>query len=164
MIASVFLYTLPLDNTKGRLAALWMAKFFLGPYIVSLALNVANIAGHTKKVTVQAIIFIAYCSKSASFLVHGFIKSLTLPQKIASNIIAPQFFKASQAPLYAMGMGAILAGYVLAIICISLYGAYCYWENCRRARLDSTRGDRVHVDTDFKDLTDRQNIHFHYVW
>lgn len=62
MIASVFLYTLPLNAIHGRLAALWMAKFFLGPYIVSLALNVANIAGHTKKVTVQAVIFIAYCS------------------------------------------------------------------------------------------------------
>lgn len=68
MIASVFLYTLPIDAVKGRLAALWMAKFFLGPYIVSLALNVANIAGHTKKVTVQAIIFIAYCSKSTCFI------------------------------------------------------------------------------------------------
>ena len=63
-----------------------------------------------------------------------------------------------------MGMGAILAGYVLAIISIALYGFYCYWENCRRARIDDARGERVHVDTDFKDLTDRQNIHFRYVW
>ncbi|KAK6219453.1 Valine--pyruvate aminotransferase [Pestalotiopsis sp. IQ-011] len=64
MIASVFLYTLPITAVGGRLAALWMAKFFLGPYIVMLALNVTNIAGHTKKVTVQAIVFIAYCSKA----------------------------------------------------------------------------------------------------
>lgn len=64
MIASVFLYTLPLDAIGGRLAALWMAKFFLGPYILMLALNVANVAGHTKKVTVQAIIFIGYCGRS----------------------------------------------------------------------------------------------------
>lgn len=63
-----------------------------------------------------------------------------------------------------MGMGAILAGYVLAIICIALYGLYCYWENTRRDRVDNTRGERVHVDTDFKDLTDRQNVHFRYVW
>ncbi|KAH9906068.1 putative allantoate permease [Xylariomycetidae sp. FL2044] len=143
MVASVFLYTLPFENTGGRLASLWMAKFFLGPYIVMLALNVANIAGHTKKVTVQAIIFISYC---------------------VSNIIAPQFFKAEQAPLYPLGMGAILGSYVLSIITISLYGLYCWWENCRRDRVDNTRGERVHEDTDFKDLTDRENIHFRYVW
>ncbi|KAI1849649.1 hypothetical protein JX266_004598 [Neoarthrinium moseri] len=143
MIASVFLYTLPQSAVGGRLAALWMAKFFLGPYIVMLALNVTNIAGHTKKVTVQAIIFIAYC---------------------LSNIVAPHFFKADQAPLYPLGTGAILGSYVLSIITIAMYAAYCYWENCRRDRVDSTAGERVHEDTDFKDLTDHQNVHFRYVW
>lgn len=64
MIASIFLYTLPLTEVGGRLACLWLAKFFLGPYIISLSLNVANISGHTKKITVQALIFIAYCGKS----------------------------------------------------------------------------------------------------
>lgn len=62
MVACVFLYVLPQHVVGGRLACLWLAKFFLGPYIISLQLNVANIAGHTKKVTVQALIFIAYCS------------------------------------------------------------------------------------------------------
>lgn len=63
MIACVFLYVLPQDAIGGRLACLWLAKFFLGPYIISLSLNVANISGHTKKITVQALIFIAYCGK-----------------------------------------------------------------------------------------------------
>lgn len=81
-----------------------------------------------------------------------------------SNIVAPHFFKDDQAPLYPLGMGSILGSYVLSIITIALYGAYCYWENCRRDRLDSTRDERVHTDTDFKDLTDRQNVHFRYVW
>ncbi|KAI4591454.1 hypothetical protein KJ359_001026 [Pestalotiopsis sp. 9143b] len=143
MIASIFLYTLPITAVGGRLAALWMAKFFLGPYIVMLALNVTNIAGHTKKVTVQAIVFIAYC---------------------ISNIIAPHFFRDDQAPLYPLGTGAILGSYVLSIITIAMYALYCYWENCRRDRIDATAGERVHEDTDFKDLTDRQNIHFRYVW
>ncbi|KAF2166005.1 hypothetical protein M409DRAFT_66912 [Zasmidium cellare ATCC 36951] len=143
MIASIFLYTLPLTEVGGRLACLWLAKFFLGPYIISLSLNVANISGHTKKITVQALIFIAYC---------------------ASNIIAPQFFIDSRAPLYPLGMGAILGAYVLAIITIILYAIYCFYENQRRDRIDSTRGERVHVDTDFKDLTDKENIHFRYVW
>ena len=59
MISSVFLYTLPLKNYHGRLAALYMSYFYLGPYVLSLGLATANTAGHTKKVTVNAIIFIA---------------------------------------------------------------------------------------------------------
>jgi MFS transporter, ACS family, allantoate permease len=64
LIASIFLYTLPMDNIGGRLTCLWLAKFFLGPYIISLELNIANISGHTKKTTVQALIFMAYCGKT----------------------------------------------------------------------------------------------------
>jgi ACS family allantoate permease-like MFS transporter len=142
MIAAVFLYALPLGNLQGRLAALYCSYFYLGPYIVSLGINTANTAGHTKKVTVNALIFIAYC---------------------VSNIIAPQFFKSNQAPLYPLGMGAVLGSYVLAMITIVMYAAYCWRENRRRDRIDADKGGRVHADTDFRDLTDKQNIHFRYV-
>jgi len=70
----------------------------------------------------------------------------------------------NQAPLYALGMGAILGSYVISIIIISLYCVYCWSENRRRDKLDAAAGSRVHEDTDFKDLTDKQNIHFRYVW
>jgi ACS family allantoate permease-like MFS transporter len=83
---------------------------------------------------------------------------------LVSNIIAPQFFKAEQAPLYSLGMGAILGSYVLSIITILMYGLYCYWENGRRDSVDGTRGEMRHDDTDFKDLTDGQNVHFRFVW
>ncbi|KAH9897315.1 putative allantoate permease [Xylariomycetidae sp. FL2044] len=143
MISSVFLYTLPLDNYYGRLGALYVSFFYYGPYVVSLGINAANTAGHTKKVTYNALIFIAYC---------------------VSNIIGPQFFKTEQAPLYPLGMGAILGSYVLAMIFIVAYAAYCWWENRRRDAVDEAAGARVHSDTDFKDLTDGQNVHFRYVW
>lgn len=100
-------------------------------------------SGHTKKVTVNALVFVSYC---------------------VSNIIGPQFFKTEQAPLYPLGMGAILASYVLSIMTICAYMLYCAYENRRRDRLDSAAGERVHKDTDFKDLTDKENIHFRYVW
>lgn len=143
LISSVFLYTLPLDDFYGRLAALYMSYFYLGPYIVALGLNTANTAGHTKKVTTNAVIFIAYCT---------------------SNIIAPQFFKAEQAPLYPLGMAAILASYVLAMITIVLYATYCWWQNRSRDAVDAAAGERTHADTDFRDLTDKENIHFRYIW
>ncbi|KAH8893996.1 MFS general substrate transporter [Thozetella sp. PMI_491] len=143
MIATIFLYTLPTDAYISRLLALFWSYFYLGPYIVGLGINSANTAGHTKKVTSNAVVFAAYC---------------------ASNIIAPQFFLSQQAPLYPLGMGAMLASYVLSIITILLYMGYCYYENRRRDRVDSTAGERVHADTDFQDLTDGKNIHFRYVW
>lgn len=113
--------------------------------LVSYDLSWTNIcgSGHTKKVTVNAMIFITYC---------------------VSNIVAPQFFLATQAPLYVLGMSAILGSYVLSIFSAILYGAYCFYENKRRDRLDLAAHERVHQDTDFKDLTDKQNIHFRYVW
>ncbi|KAG9255121.1 putative allantoate permease [Emericellopsis atlantica] len=143
MISAVFLYTLPLNALHSRLAALYMSYFYLGPYIVALGINTANTAGHTKKVTTNAMIFIAYC---------------------VSNIIAPQFFKSNQAPLYPLGMGAILAAYALSMILIILYALYCFYQNKRRAAVDEAAGQHVHAETDFKDLTDKENVHFRYVW
>ncbi|KAI8316777.1 putative transporter [Colletotrichum sp. SAR11_59] len=105
--------------------------------------GVANTAGHTKKVTTNAIVFAAYC---------------------ISNIIGPQFFKSSQAPLYPLGMGAMLVSYALSIFTMILYMLYCWNENRRREKLDQDAGQRFHLDTDFQDLTDRENIHFRYVW
>ncbi|KAI8231110.1 putative transporter [Colletotrichum sp. SAR 10_86] len=111
--------------------------------LIALGINSANTAGHTKKVTTNAIVFAAYC---------------------ISNIIGPQFFKSSQAPLYPLGMGAMLVSYALSIFTMVLYMLYCWNENRRREKLDQDAGQRVHLDTDFQDLTDRENIHFRYVW
>ncbi|KAJ5453428.1 allantoate permease [Penicillium daleae] len=143
MIATVLLYTLPTDAYARRLLALYWSYFYLGPYIVSLGMNSANTAGHTKKVTMNAVVFAGYC---------------------ISNIIAPQFFKASQAPLYPLGIGVMLTSYVLSISTISLYMLYCWKENRRRNRADSGVDQRVHTDTDFNDMTDQENVHFRYVW
>ncbi|KUJ20301.1 putative allantoate permease [Mollisia scopiformis] len=143
MIAAIFLYTLPLTALHNRLAALYVSYFYLGPYIVSLGFITANTAGHTKKVTVNALVFISYC---------------------VSNIIGPQFFKSNQAPLYPLGTGAILGAYVLSIITMCTYMAFCWHENQRRDKLDTAGGELAHQETDFKDLTDKENIHFRYVW
>ncbi|KAK2032984.1 MFS general substrate transporter [Colletotrichum zoysiae] len=143
MIATVLLYTLPLDSYTPRLLALYWSYFYLGPYIVALGMNSANTAGHTKKVTLNAIVFGAYC---------------------ISNIIGPQFFKSTQAPLYPLGIGAMLVSYIMSIFTMILYMTYCWRENCRRDQSDNAAGGRVHADTDFQDLTDYENIHFRYVW
>ncbi|KAK7943580.1 uncharacterized protein PG986_012693 [Apiospora aurea] len=144
LVSTVFLHTLAVDDYSGRLAALYMAYFYFGPYVVSLGINTANTAGHTKKVTTNALVFVSYC---------------------VSNIMAPQFFLSSQAPVYPLGIAVILGSYVLSAAFIILYAAYCVYENRRRDRVgDVTAGERVHRNTDFKDLTDKENLHFRYVW
>lgn len=100
-----------------------------------------SFSGHTKKVTTNAMIFIAYC---------------------VSNIIGPQFFLSNQAPYYPLGISVIWGSYVLAIVTMLLYMLYCWRENCRRDGLGLPR--EAHADTDFKDLTDKENPHFRYVW
>ena len=44
MIAAILLYTLPTTSYHGRLAAMYVSYFYLGPYIVSLSLVGANTA------------------------------------------------------------------------------------------------------------------------
>lgn len=75
-----------------------------------------------------------------------------------SNIISPQFFKNDQAPLYPLGTGAILGSYILSLLTIGVYMFLCHWENKRRDARDAAANEVVHYDTDFKDLTDKQNL------
>ncbi|KAH7242860.1 putative allantoate permease [Fusarium solani] len=108
LIATVFLYTLPNDAYVNRLLALYWSYVYLGPYIVSLGLNSANAAGHTKKITMNTVVF--------------------------------AFFKANQAPLYSP------------------------WYGCHADLIDDRADQRVHMDADFNDVTDQENVHFRYVW
>lgn len=144
MIAAIFLYKLPLTALHARLGALYASFFYLGPYIISLGFITMNTSGYTKKVVLNAICFVANC---------------------VANIIGPQFFKTNQSPLYPLGTGAILGSYCLAILTICLYMAFCHYENRRRDRLEGAHEHvHVHEDTDFRDLTDKENIHFRYLW
>ncbi|KAH8894525.1 MFS general substrate transporter [Thozetella sp. PMI_491] len=143
MISTIFLYTLPTTAIQNRLVALFMAYFYLGPYVVSIGLVSANTAGYTKKVTVNAIIFMGWCT---------------------SNIIGPFFFRTNQAPLYPLGIAAMLFSNVGSIIMIGLYMIFCWSENRRRDRLAATEGAIPQEATEFRDLTDKQNMNFRYVW
>ena len=93
-------------------------------------LSLIKVSGQKKTVTFGALIFITYC---------------------LSNIVAPPFFKTEQAPLYALGIAAILGRYILSLITLSLYAAYYAYENRRRDLADDAIGERVHLDTDFMD-------------
>ena len=102
----------------------------------------ANYAGHTKKVSINAIILIAYGP---------------------SNIIGPLTFTGFTAPQYIPAKVAIMVCLAVAIAAALTLRFVYVWENKRRDRAAAEVGDAGRVeDSEFMDLTDRQNGSFRY--
>lgn len=101
----------------------------------------ANFAGHTKKVTINAILLMSFC---------------------LGNIIGPLTFTGSSAPAYTPAKIAIMATGGVAIAAAALLVWKYGHENRRRDRRDADRLERRVVDSEFMDLTDRQNHEFRY--
>lgn len=143
LICSVVIRTLPASNKGGLLTAYYFFYFFWGPYAVALSLPMANTSGHTKKITVNAMVFLAYC---------------------IANIIAPQTFQSSQAPTYTSGYNSILGFEAAAIFLMLVYVIGVKWENARR---DKAQAAGVARDDSFnpnnEDLTDWEKPEFRYV-
>lgn len=103
----------------------------------------ANTSGHTKKVTVNAMVFLAYC---------------------VANIIAPQTFRASEAPHYATGYNSILGFESSAVVLMAVYYVGVKYENRRR---DEAYGEvvpgEISVGESMEDLTDWEKKSFRYV-
>jgi len=102
----------------------------------------ANVSGHTKKLTTNASIFVAYC---------------------AAMIIGPQLFLTSEAPYYQTGYNSILGFEVASIVCLAIYAGGCIIENRRRDKLEG-RGVEVSVAHMLDDRTDREKKGFRYVY
>uniref|UniRef100_A0A060TD86 ARAD1B22616p n=1 Tax=Blastobotrys adeninivorans TaxID=409370 RepID=A0A060TD86_BLAAD len=127
------------SNTYAQLVGVWLFGASPVPYICLLSNIASNTAGHTKKVTSNAIFLIGYC---------------------VGNMIGPQTFIDKQAPKYVgakVSMVVCSAAQILALV--ALMGYYMI-ENKRRDRRDE------HLDmedSEFADLTDRQNPEFRYI-
>ncbi|KAI8165317.1 putative transporter [Colletotrichum sp. SAR 10_70] len=143
LVCSIVIRELPSSNKAGLLTAYYFFYFFWGPYAVALSLPMANTSGHTKKVTVNAMVFLAYC---------------------VANIIAPQTFRASEAPHYATGYNSILGFESSAVALMVVYYVGIKYENRRR---DKTYGKviagNISVEESMEDLTDWEKKSFRYV-
>lgn len=104
----------------------------------------SNVAGHTKKVTVNALFLVGFG---------------------AGNIIGPQTFLDSQAPTYVGGQLGMVVNYAAClIISILLYLSYIF-ENRKRDRMvENGEIEPVHTvaNVAFADLTDKENPYFRY--
>lgn len=101
----------------------------------------SNTAGHTKKVTVNAILLIGYC---------------------VGNIIGPQTFRAKDAPMY---VPAKVSMVVLFCVAMGLNGILLWVnivENRWRDKNEPTPTPEELERVQLMDLTDKQNRYFRY--
>lgn len=103
--------------------------------------SAANYAGHTKKVTMNAVVLISFC---------------------LGNIIGPLTFREADKPQYLPAKAVIVGSTAVAILATCVLIAYYIWENKRRDRLHAGVGHKE--NSEFFDLTDRENKEFRYRW
>lgn len=87
---------------------------------LNMSLVQANYRGVTKKMTITAMIFMAYC---------------------AGNIAGPQFFRDHEEPTYATAFQTIMVCYALVIILALTLRFYLQWMNRRRTREEGFEGN-----------------------
>ncbi|KZL77630.1 allantoate permease [Colletotrichum tofieldiae] len=92
-----------------------------GPAAMPLAMSLvqANYRGVTKKMTMSALLFLAYC---------------------AGNIAGPQFFKAAEEPHYNTAFRTIMICYSLVVVLALGLRFYLQWKNVERTREEGYEG------------------------
>lgn len=120
------------------------ALFYLCPLVMICGLSscASNVAGHTKKVTVNAIFLIGYC---------------------VGNLIGPQTFIDSQAPDYpGAKIAMVVSGSAASVIMLIIWAVMVIENKKRDARADLNK-EFEHIENhEFADLTDMENPLFRY--
>ncbi|CAI6335658.1 unnamed protein product [Periconia digitata] len=133
-------------NQIGLLISYYMVLSFWAAQTLSMALLSRNVAGQTKKATVVAMNFIAWC---------------------VGNSIGPQVFLTHDAPEYFIAFSTHMGCYVLLVIVIIFLRWNLTSRNKKRERAaaqvqgDGTDQGLVHA---FDDLTDGENPTFRYMF
>ncbi|KAK4927164.1 hypothetical protein LTR49_006080 [Elasticomyces elasticus] len=144
----ILLMTLPKSAGWGIVVSTWLAACSSSLMVVSLSLAASNVKGNTKKSTVSAIFFIAYCT---------------------GCIAGPQLWQAEDAPRYMKGLISSVVSWVLLIMTYTTYYFVMTRENARRDRLAAAvivdekvdASAQLGVATD-SDMTDREDLKFRY--
>ncbi|OAL64557.1 allantoate permease [Trichophyton rubrum] len=132
-----------LDNTHpaAKLAGNYLTHCNNAFLPLTYSIITANYAGHTKKVTMNAIILMAFC---------------------LGNILGPLTFKDEDAPEYVPAKLSIVVTMSITIVSIFFLRFYYIYENKRRDR--KLEEGQVQPAADFLDITDRENLSFRYVY
>ncbi|KAG8947324.1 hypothetical protein FRC03_001064 [Tulasnella sp. 419] len=160
VLSCLLLMCLPWSNKPGMLAALYLMQWSGLGFITVLHWVTVTVAGHTKKMTVNAIFLIGY----------------SLGQTLST-----QFWKQKYRPRNYLPFGITLASYTLDIFFILLIRWMLDRENKRRDREKELSGkeyeefgyvekvkedgtiEKLKVPIQLLDVTDKQNPAFRYV-
>jgi MFS family permease len=132
-------------NKAGLLAASFLTGTFGAAFMLLLAWNASNIAGHTKKVTINALTLVSFAT---------------------GNILGTQTFQAKQAPGYISGKISIIA--TLGILCFAILILRWYNDMLNKKNRKALEGmseeEKVELREKmaFADQTDRKNVFFVY--
>jgi F0F1-type ATP synthase membrane subunit a len=129
---------LPKTNKAGKLIGNYMTNCIGASLPLLYSWVSANFAGHTKKVTMNAVLLMSFC---------------------LGNIIGPLTFRKGDAPDYIPAKISIIVTCGVAMALAALLRFYYVWENKRRDRMVDGSHEK---DVEFMDRTDRENIEFRY--
>ncbi|KAJ4361986.1 hypothetical protein N0V83_010927 [Neocucurbitaria cava] len=119
IVGSSLIYVRPRTSSGVQLFGYFLLSTGPGGIPLLLSLVGANYKGVTKKMTMTALLFIAYC---------------------AGNIAGPQFFRTKDAPHYNMAFRAILICYSLVVGMAVVLRFYLQWMNTKREREEGVKG------------------------
>ena len=144
---------LPHRNTAGLLIGICLVNAIVAPLPIIYHWTAANCAGHTKRAFASATV-------AGSFSID--------------NIIGPQTFQARNAPDYHPAKIAVLATQAGAAVVTAVLFLYYVWENKRRNAASAagsiTKNEELATEALVTEeeawggLTDKQNLHFRYVY
>lgn len=132
-------------NKAGLLAASFLTGTFGAAFMLLLAWNASNIAGHSKKVTTNALTMVSFC---------------------LGNILGTQTFQQVQAPGYISGkisIVATLSALCFVVVALRLYNDYLNRQNQKNLTgMSEEEKLEVQEKMAFADQTDRKNPFFVY--
>ncbi|KAJ6626487.1 MFS general substrate transporter [Mycena sp. CBHHK59/15] len=160
VLGAILVNALPWSDKVGLLFSVWLTGVGTTGFVLSLAWVSAVTAGHTKRVTTNAIMLSAYC---------------------IGNSAGPFMWQAKYKPRNRVPWTVIGICYACCMLLMLAIRLHLARENRRRdaeppvddgyddvfierpAADGSGKVERVRVDKEFLDLTDRQNRDFRYV-
>ncbi|KAM0262928.1 hypothetical protein ACHAQJ_001521 [Trichoderma viride] len=143
LVGSFIVYYVPASEKLTRLAGVYILFTNTISYIMVLSLVASNFAGMSRKTTVAAGIFLAYS---------------------AGNLVAPNLFIASEAPLYPTGFRGMIASFITLIVLAFVLMGYLILQNKARDKKYGKVDPNTVQEDDFLDLTDKELHYFRYAW
>jgi hypothetical protein len=136
-------------QAKANSVSSYLTGSYQASFVISLSLITSNTGGQSKKMIVSGMIWFGAC---------------------IGNIASPFFYKTSQAPSYSLGIGSLLVANCIELVLFFIFRYAFIWENDRKEKQrDVLRASGNHQTDDtnataFRDMTDKENPNFTYVY